>query len=160
VQALIVGDIAPVPYDHDNLRVADAMKSIALVPGLTRAAADRALVPAVPLPAVRGFLLQNLVFADPPYWRIGLAHIADSMDDIEGWPADADALSYPGPCQFIAGARSNYILPEHGPVIDRLFPASQIVSIPNAGHWLHADQPEAFASVVDQALALSRASGI
>jgi len=152
VPALIVGDIAPVTYEHGNRRVAAGMQSIALVPGLTRAAADRALAPAVREAQVRAFLLQNLVFAETPYWRIGLAHIADAMRDIEGWPADAAARSYAGPACFIAGALSAYILPEHRPVIDGMFPASQIVSLPNAGHWLHADQSDAFASLVEQAL--------
>jgi pimeloyl-ACP methyl ester carboxylesterase len=165
VPALIVGDIAPVAYEHGNTRVAHAMRSIELRPGLTRAEADRALATSVTQPAVRGFLLQNLVFSDKPAWRIGLAHIADAMRDIEGWPAAAGAQSYNGPCWFIAGARSNYILPEQRPVIDRLFPASQLVSIPDAGHWLHADQPEAFAGAVEHALAArhqawSRATGI
>jgi pimeloyl-ACP methyl ester carboxylesterase len=156
VPALIVGDIAPVAYEHGNRRVAAALQSIALLPGLTRAAADRALAPAVPEAAVRAFLLQNLVFAEKPYWRTGLAHIADAMRDIEGWPADATALSYAGPACFIAGALSTYILPDHRPVIDGMFPASQIVSLPNAGHWLHADQPDAFASLVEQALDAGR----
>jgi pimeloyl-ACP methyl ester carboxylesterase len=160
VRTLIVGDIAPVAYRHGNRRIADAMAAIALVPGLTRAAADAALAASVPLPAVRGFLLQNLVFAETPFWRIGLLEIAAALDDIEGWPDEAGAMHYPGPAWFITGAQSDFVLPGHRPVIERLFPASRILAIPEAGHWLHADQPEAFARLVEEALRPPRAAGI
>jgi len=159
VQTLIVGDIAPVAYRHGNRGIADAMAAIPLMPGLTRAAADAALADAVPLPAVRGFLLQNLVFAQTPYWRIGLLEIAAALGDIEGWP-DELATHYTGPAWFITGADSDYVLPEHRPVIARLFPASRILAIPDAGHWLHADQPDAFARLVEAALLPPRAPGI
>jgi pimeloyl-ACP methyl ester carboxylesterase len=152
VGTLIVADIAPVAYAHRNRAIADALQSIALVPGLTRAAADAALASAVPDAAVRGFLLQNLVFAEPPHWRIGLADIADALDDIEGWPACAAGLSYPGPARFVVGGNSDFVLPEHGPALRASFPRCQIVTIENAGHWLHADQPGAFAAAVEDVL--------
>jgi pimeloyl-ACP methyl ester carboxylesterase len=160
VKSLIVGDIAPVAYRHGNRSIAAAMASIPLAPGLTRAAADAALAAAVPLPAVRSFLLQNLVFAETPYWRIGLLDIAAALGDIEGWPDDTAGIQYTGPTWFITGASSDYVLPEHRAVIERLFPASQILAIPNAGHWLHADQPDAFARLVEDALQPARAAGI
>jgi pimeloyl-ACP methyl ester carboxylesterase len=37
-------------------------------------------------------------------------------------------------------------------MIHRLFPNAQIVTIDQAGHWLHADQPDAFAAAVERAL--------
>jgi pimeloyl-ACP methyl ester carboxylesterase len=49
---------------------------------------------------------------------------------------------------FIKGANSNYILPEDYPSIRRIYPEAQIVEIPNAGHWLHAEQPELFMEAV------------
>ncbi len=152
VGKLIVADIAPVRYEHRNRAVTDAMQSIALAPGLTRAAADHALATAVPQPAVRGFLLQNLVFSESPYWRIGLDDIADSLEYIEGFPQSATGLTYAGPAWFILGGNSDFVNPDHHGMIYRLFPNSQIMTIEQAGHWLHADQPEAFAAAVEQAL--------
>jgi len=160
VKTLIVGDIAPVGYRHGNRGIAAAMAALPLTPGLTRAAADVALTAAVPQPAVRGFLLQNLVFAQTPYWRIGLLHVAAALGDIEGWPDDAACMQYPGPAWFITGANSDYVLPAHRPIIAHLFPASRILAIPDAGHWLHADQPEAFARLVEEALLPSHVAGI
>jgi esterase len=128
------------------------MQSLALVPALTRAGADRALADAVAEPAVRGFLLQNLVFSETPYWRIGLDYIADSLDDIQDFPESAAGLRYAGPACFIIGGNSDFVEPEHHGMIHRLFPNAQIVTIDQAGHWLHADQPDAFAAAVERAL--------
>jgi pimeloyl-ACP methyl ester carboxylesterase len=158
VSALVVADIAPIAYSHRNRVVTDAMRAIALTPGLTRADADAALRTAVPEPAVRNFLLQNLVLSPMPAWQIGLAEIAAALHELEAWPYHDAALTYDGPTRFIIGAHSDFVLPEHHSHIKRLFPSAQVVTIPDAGHWLHADQPEAFATAAEAALA--RAGGI
>lgn len=152
VARLVVCDIAPVAYAPHFRGYARAMLDLALKPGLTRAAADAALAPAVPEPAVRAFLLQNLLPGAQPQWRIGLAEIAAALPEIEGWEAPAGAR-FGGPALFLAGARSDYIRAEHRPVIRALFPAARFVTLRNAGHWLHADQPEGFVSAVASFLA-------
>jgi esterase len=151
VSRLIVCDIAPVPYRHGNASIAEAMQAIPLPPGLTRAAADAALADAVPDASVRGFLLQNLNTGAQPAWRIGLDEIAASMPVIEGW--EDVAATYGGPVLFIAGARSDYVRTEHRPAIRKLFPAARFVTLKNAGHWLHADNPDGFVAVVEAFMA-------
>ena len=59
VERLAVVDIAPAAYPPAFRAYAEAMRAIPLAPGLTRAQADAALVPVVPDPGVRAFLLQN-----------------------------------------------------------------------------------------------------
>ncbi len=127
------------------------MRSIPLRPGLTRAEADAALAAVETDPRVRGFLLQNLRFEGTPAWRIGLDEIAASLPAIEAWP-EQGACIYPGPTLFVGGAKSHYILPEHRPVIRRLFPSARFVTLRDAGHWLHADAPDAFVKVVESFL--------
>ena len=152
VRALVVADIAPVPYHHQNRLVAAALQAIDPAPGLTRAIADAALAPAVAEASVRGFLLQNLVFSEAPYWRIGLSHIADALEDIEGWPEIADTSTYAGPVTFISGANSNFVVQEQRALIIARFPRAMFITIENAGHWLHAEQPEAFGAAAETAL--------
>ena len=53
-----------------------------------------------------------------------------------------------GPTLFVRGENSRYILDEDIPHIKDLFPNSSLVTIKNAGHWVHADAPEAFAKTV------------
>jgi esterase len=147
VGRLLVADIAPVPYQHENESVATAMLAISLRSGLTRAEAEAALAEAVPIPAVRTFLIQNLQFGAEPRWRIGLDEIAAAIADLEGW--EGVTSTYPGPTLFVSGAQSDFVLPEHRPVIRALFPAARFVAVKNAGHWLHADNPAGFLSVVE-----------
>jgi pimeloyl-ACP methyl ester carboxylesterase len=147
VGRLLVADIAPVPYAHGNDSIADAMRALPLHTGLARVDAEAALAEAVSVQAVRTFLIQNLQFGPQPHWRIGLDEIAAAIPDLEGW--ETPAGTYPGPTLFVSGARSNYVLPEHRPVIRAHYPAARFVSVKNAGHWLHADNPAGFLSVVE-----------
>jgi esterase len=48
----------------------------------------------------------------------------------------------------VTGANSAYALPEHRAIIRAQFPAARFVAVKNAGHWLHADNPSGFLSVV------------
>ena len=151
ISRLAIADIAPVRYPPRNAPVLAAMRAINLHPGLTRAEAEAVLEAAQPDPAIRAFLLQNLRLHDAdsrgPAWRAGLAEIEASLPAIEGWEPPATA-PYPGRTLFIAGAQSNFIQPEHRPLIRALFPAVRFVTMKNAGHWVHADNPEAFNSVL------------
>ncbi len=144
VQRLLVADIAPVAYLHHNRAVAAAMQAIPLRPGLTRAQADLSLADAVPDAAVRGFLLQNLLPGEAPGWRIGLTEIADAMADIEGWPDVFANAVFTGPTLFMNGSRSDYVTGAHRAAARQYFPASRFMTLKDAGHWLHVDQPAVF----------------
>lgn len=152
VLRLVAADIAPVAYRHDNARIAAAMLSLPLPPGLTRAAADAALAGAVPEAGVRGFLVQNLVPGAQPHWRIGLPEIAAAIPAMEGW-ASPPGRHFAGPTLFVAAAASDYVRPEYRPAIRALFPAARFVTLKNAGHWLHADNPSGFIGVLEAFLA-------
>jgi esterase len=147
VDRLMVSDIAPVAYQHGNAEIARAMAAIPLTPSLTRAEADAALATAVPRSDVRAFLLQNLRFGASPRWRIGLAEITAAIPDLEGWIDVAG--TYPGPSLFVTGARSDYLLPAHRPIIRVKFPSARFVAVKNAGHWVHSDNPSGFLSVLE-----------
>jgi pimeloyl-ACP methyl ester carboxylesterase len=150
VSRLLVADIAPVAYDHagSNGRLVAAMTALDLRPGLTRTEAAAALATSVPDPAVRGFLLQNLLPGAAPSWRLNLPAIAAAMPSLVGW-SDPEGASYAGPTLFLAGGRSDYLLPDYRPAIRARFPAARFVTLKDAGHWLHADDPDGFVAVVE-----------
>jgi pimeloyl-ACP methyl ester carboxylesterase len=52
------------------------------------------------------------------------------------------------PTLFIRGALSNYILDEDWNAIEELFPDSDLITIHDAGHWVHAEAPEEFIDAV------------
>lgn len=153
VLRLCVVDIAPRSYAPGFAPYAAAMAAIPLAPGMTRGAADRALAATVPDAGVRAFLLQNLRLDGPaPSWRLNLAVVAASLEMISAW-TPPEAPPYPGPALFLAGERSDYIRPGDHAAITRRFPAARIARVPGAGHWVHAEAPEAFLAALAPFLA-------
>ena len=148
VARLLVSDIAPVAYRHGNAGIATAMQAVPLDASLTRAQANNALADATPNPTVRAFLLSNLTLGPKPSWRIGLAEIAAAIPDLEGWEQPPPP-PYSEPTLFVTGTDSDYVLPEHRPVIRALFPMARFVGVKGAGHWVHADNPTGFLSVLE-----------
>lgn len=143
VSRLIVADIAPVAYAPALRGYVEALQSIALRPGLTRREAEAALAETIPEPGIRAFLAQNLLpQEDPPRWRLGLAEIAAAMPVLEDFPTLPGR--YDGPVLVMAGEHSGYVRPVHRPAFAAHFPAARFVTIPAAGHWLHAENPTGF----------------
>ena len=146
VERLLIADIAPVANPPRYRGIADAMLALPLAAGLTRADAEAALADAVPDTAMRQFLLSNLRFGTAPAWRIGLAEIAGALPAIEGW---SGAGRYDGPTLVLRGDRSDYIGPDDRARFRALFPDARFAALRDAGHWLHADAPDAFVATLD-----------
>ena len=162
LRALVVVDIAPVAYPPTGGRTDDpddeaspfaafieAMRGLDLDALRTRDEADQALKSAVPSRMVRSFLLQSLVReglgTDGGWrWRLNLDLLGRDLDELRGFPQPPPGASFDGPVLWIAGANSHYVLPGDRPHMDALFPATRLVRIKDAGHWVHSEQPEVF----------------
>lgn len=145
VERLLVLDIAPVRYPARFHSYLEAMQAIPLHLVTQRDDADTALEPQVPDAKVRAFLLRNLVETPDGWaWRANLAAIGRCLPDLLDFPSFDAGTRYPGPTRFLSGGRSDYVVPEYRPQIQRLFPAAEFDEIPEASHWVHADQPEEF----------------
>jgi pimeloyl-ACP methyl ester carboxylesterase len=149
VERLMVADIAPVTYTHTHAPYVAAMLRANLSGVTRRGEVDEQLAAAVPEPALRSFLLQNLAMEHGQFrWRINLEAIGDAMASLIGFP-DPGQRQYTGPALFIGGGASDYITPELAPVIARSFPAARIEMVPDAGHWVHAEKPDLFTDLVE-----------
>ncbi|MBL9050174.1 MAG: alpha/beta fold hydrolase [Tabrizicola sp.] len=147
IRRLIVADIAPVAYTHDQSRNARAMAALDLTRITTRAEADAALASAIDDPALRAFFLQSLdLRQNPPRWRLNLEVLEAEMPKIVGWPGTQG--HFDRPALFLTGALSTYVRPEHRETIRLLFPKARFAKIPEAGHWLHAEKPREFEETV------------
>ena len=152
VERLVVVDIAPTVSHHDHLPWLQAMETLDLGRVSRRADADSLLSQAIPDPAMRQFLLQNLVgSADGFEWRVNLAAIANSLPALLDFPLDAGTEAFGGPALFLRGAQSDYVLEQDAAVIRALFPRADIVTIEGAGHWVHAEQPARFLAALGEA---------
>ena len=149
IACLVVVDIAPVRYRHGFTELAETLLGLNLDGIERRADADGRLAEAVPDPALRGFLLQNLVLRDGSYvWRLNLAAISAAGAALRDFPELPPSAAFEKPTLFLAGAASDYVRPDHAPVIERYFPNAEVRRIGGAGHWVHAERPEAFLAEV------------
>ena len=144
VWRLVVADIAPVAYPHDQTQYIHAMRAMDLTDLTTRAEADRRLAATVPEAPLRAFFLQSLDLKAEggPRWRLNFDTLEREMPKIVGWHAPSG--QFDGPTLFLTGAESGYVRPENRPTIRALFPNAHFAKLAGAGHWLHADKPREF----------------
>lgn len=154
VRRLVVMDIAPVDYSHDQNALIDAMEGMDLTGVDRRSEADRRLARSVDDTGIRAFLLQSLdLKTQPPRWRLNLPVLRARMNDLTGWPENMPEGTFGGPALFLAGDQSEYVTDTGRAAIRRCFPQGRMVKIKGAGHWLHADAPEATAEALATFLA-------
>ena len=107
-----------------------------------RSDVDRMIKSEIPQTAIRQFLLKNLKRNDKNEleWKINLQGI---FNNIAGLFKEITALgSFKKDTLFIKGGNSDYINAADYPLIERLFPVAQIITIPLASHWVHSDTPD------------------
>jgi pimeloyl-ACP methyl ester carboxylesterase len=144
VEKLIVVDIAPKAYPPTHRCLLAALRALDLKGFRSFAVIDTAIAPLIADPTVRRFVLKSLI-RDPPAgfrWKIGLDAILQNYDEL----TRPVVLKQPfcNPVCFIRGALSNHIEEHDLPMIRKMFPQAELVDIPDAGHWVHAEAPEEF----------------
>lgn len=148
VDRLLVADIAPKAYPVHHDQILHAMDVIGIANLSTRQEVDQALAQYIPDFGTRQFILKNLQRDDNGAfsWKVNLEVIKAQIESVgEALPENA---FFEGDTLFLKGDKSNYILDQDLPLIQKHFPHSNLVNIHNAGHWLHAEQPEAFYTAV------------
>ena len=141
VRRLVVADIAPVAYSHDQGRYIEAMRGVDLSSVSKRSDAAAQLAETVPEKTLQSFFTQSLDVTEKQ-WKLNLDVLDDQMDKIVGFPEVEG--SFEGPALFLSGGKSDYVLPEYRDRIRALFPHARFAKLPDAGHWLHAEEPRAF----------------
>jgi pimeloyl-ACP methyl ester carboxylesterase len=158
VARLCVVDVAPVRYDNSSefAGYIAAMQDLDLASVQQRGDADERLRAEVPNDTVRAFLLQNLRREDDAWrWQLNLDVLGDQLAELADWPEDrlTGVAAYAGPVLWLAGARSDYVREEYAGAMERWFPRTRRVTVKNAGHWLHSEQPGVFVEVLRRFLA-------
>lgn len=143
-EKLVVIDMSPVKYPDHNTHF-DILKAMMLVDFDTVHSRDdvsELLKPRIPDENTRLFVMKNLYrkTKDNFAWRLDLNAIYSNVDRI--FEEVISKNTFDKATLFIKGAESNYLPDEHRPVILKLFPLAKWVTIPGAGHWVHADAPE------------------
>lgn len=143
-EKLIVADIAPKFYPPHHQSIIDGLNSLNFDEIDSRGAADEALSAHINEWGIRQFLLKNL------YWiekgklalRFNLDVLSTKMEEIGENIGSTN--SFNGPTLFLKGDRSEYIVQADLAEIEKHFPNAKLQTIENAGHWLHAENPNQF----------------
>lgn len=148
VSKLIIVDIAPRPYPVHHQDIINGLNAINISNITSRTEAETALAPYIPEAETRLFLLKNLYRREDNSfgWRMNLAAIEHNIEEV-GQETTSD-VSFTKPTLFIKGEKSRYIQDKDIPAIQNLFPQVKIETVPNAGHWVHAEAPEKFYQLV------------
>lgn len=145
VASLLVADIAPVSYTHSQMPFIEAMRAVDLSRVEKRSDAVAQLAERVEDKSLQSFFTQSLDLKERR-WKLNLDALAAEMPKILSFPALEG--QYDGPVLFLSGGQSDYVRPEHRETIRGHFPKARFAKMPQAGHWLHADDPRGFEASV------------
>ncbi|MCC5811650.1 MAG: alpha/beta fold hydrolase [Ectothiorhodospiraceae bacterium] len=149
IRRLVVADVSPVTYPNsgEHERLLGALQRMNLQQLGSRRGADHDLESEIPSAGIRQFLLTNLEKRDGAWqWRIPLDILSRGLETIRGFP-DLPG-SFAGPALFLYGENSDYVRPADHDVIRKRFPEVRFQCMAGCGHWLHAEDPEAFVAAV------------
>ena len=143
VRNLIIADIAPVKYEHDQSQFIEAMQKVDLSKVEKRSDATLALSKFVEDKSLQNFFTQSLDIK-AKRWKLNLKVLRSEMSEILSFPKIESEFS--GHSLFLKGENSDYIKPEHRKLIKSLFTKARFATFKEAGHWLHAEKPREFES--------------
>ncbi|RTY83103.1 alpha/beta fold hydrolase [Flavobacterium sp. ZB4P23] len=144
VNKLIVADIGPKFYPQHHQDILAGLNAVDFSKKPSRSDVEEIMEKFVPDFGTRQFLMKNLFWQEPGQlaFRFNLAVFNTKMDEI-GIPLPKNSV-FEKPALFIRGGKSNYIIDSDFEIIKQHFPDSNIETIPNVGHWLHAENPAEF----------------
>lgn len=157
VSKLIIIDIPPreFPARQSHIQVLNAMQNMDFDKVSSRSDVEEALATTITSQSLRLFIMKNLyrVNKDRFAWRLNVEAITSNIDNVmEGVPK---LQEYIKPALFVRGALSDYILDEDKESILSYFPQAKFADIPEAGHWVHADNPDDLCKVFNTFLGSS-----
>jgi len=144
VEKLLIEDMAPRAYEPSHKPVFGALMALDLAAFESRKVMEEALAPEIPNILLRRFLLKNLAQDTNGkfFWKVNLRGLADNYPRLG--EAVACSVPFEKPALFIRGGKSKYFTEADELLVQELFPKAVVKTIPEAGHWIHADQLEAF----------------
>ena len=144
VEKLIVADIGPKYYAPHHQDILAGLNAVDFTTKPDRSQVEETLYPFIPDFGTRQFLMKNLYWVTPGQlaFRFNLPVFNAKIETIgEALPEENH---FDKPTLLIRGGNSRYILDTDLPEIKKHFPNFELATIPNVGHWLHAENPKSF----------------
>lgn len=154
---LIIIDIAPKSYLFSLSSPSESINHKIIIEALLdvdfgrvseRSDVDDFLSKKIKNKKIRQFLMKNVKRKDKTSfeWSLNLVALHKNIENIlNGFTLSGAKLGdeITGfPVLFVKGANSDYILEDDKDSIEGIFPYAEFATIQNAGHWLHAEQPD------------------
>lgn len=158
VERLVIVDISPKVENiatvasrmvlSEHRRILKSLASLQLAELKNRNQADELLARRLPHAPLRRFLLKNLKWSSKTgfSWGFNLDVIRANIEVIlRGVEVEPSAKSK---VLLIKGENSIYMPDQQIPQMLQVYPMLKVVNVANAGHWVHAEQPEEFYCLV------------
>lgn len=148
IDQLVAIDIAPVDYQvrrHDEIFA--AIKAVTAAGAASRQQAAALMRQTLHEEGVIQFLLKSFIDGE---WRFNVPVLWDRYEDIVGWQT---VPAWDRPALFVRGGQSPYVTEAHRDALLAQFPQARAHVIAGAGHWVHAEKPEAVLRAIRRYLA-------
>jgi esterase len=159
ISKLIIVDIAPKSYAkllelqpiiNQHLNIIQGFLAINLDQEVNRNKFESEFLKFVPDKGIVKFLLKNLIRTKEGrfHWMLNIEALSKNIPEIINGPDFSNILfkkeQIHFPVLFIKGEKSGYIRDDDLNQIKQYFPTAELVTIFDAGHMVHIEQPEFF----------------
>lgn len=144
VDKLMVADISPKYYKPHHQQILAALNAVNFSIHDSRRKVEEVLKIYIQEPGILQFLLKNVFWKTKEKldFRFNIHSLTENNSEVgEALPS---FTHFDGPTLFLRGENSNYITLEDEGLIEAHFSNATIVTVKNAGHWLHAENPGQF----------------
>ncbi len=144
IKKMIVADIAPKYYPPHHQTILSSLESVDFSIQTDRKSVQNKIEEGISDPGIVQFLMKGLIWIEKEKlgWKFNLKILSEQIDNIG---EELDGFAYfTNPTLFIRGENSDYITEDDIDTIEEIFPMAQYTTIQNAGHWLHAENPQQF----------------
>lgn len=144
VDKLVVADISPKFYKPHHQQILAALNAVNFLIHDSRKKVEEVLNIYIDEPGILQFLLKNVYWKNKEEldFRFNVHSLTENNSEVgEALPSFTHFYE---PTLFIKGENSNYVTSEDEALIEAHFSNATIVTVKNAGHWLHAENPTQF----------------
>jgi esterase len=144
VVKLVVADIGPKYYAPHHQDILAALNAVDFTQKPSRQQVEEIISGYVNDAGTRQFLLKNLYWESPDQlaFRFNLKVLNQKIEAIGR--ALSENVTFANPTFFIRGGNSSYVIESDLELIKKHFSNAMFFTIPNVGHWLHAENPSLF----------------
>jgi esterase len=164
INGLLIADISPFTNENSNhiaynqhIVILKAIQSVDLSMVSSRTDAHSILKEKISSEKVIGFILKNLKRSTGStfIWKLNaqslLNNLEKIMEGVDRYTKIGDQITG-FPVFFLKGSESDYLPSDDFKDIQNIFPAAELVSVSNAGHWIHSDRPDVLISYLKRLL--------